>query len=156
MFFKHVGICSDHAGIELKSYLLAGLKDLDLSVYDVGPTASPENVRVDYPDYAKLLATKMQKGLLDGGIAICGTGLGMCISANKFRGIRACSAWDEMSARLGREHNDANVLCLGARMLHPARALDLVQLWLQTAFLFDRHALRLEKIAQIERESNLA
>jgi len=150
MQFHSIGIASDHAGAALKELIAQALAEIGgLRLEDFG-VATPAPTRVDYVDYAAKLAEAVSRGHIEGGIAICGTGIGMAITANKFRGVRAVSAWDESSCRLGREHNNSNVLCLGARALPPQEALALSRLWLQTPFSGGRYAERLNKIAALE------
>ena len=152
MVFKRVGIASDHAGKELKHIVLDYMKLISIEVTDYGINLETER-SVDYPDYAELLAKDLSSGKIDGAIAICGTGLGMAITGNKFRGIRATPVWDEYSCRLSRQHNNSNMLCLGGRTMNHQRAAELTKLWLETTFLGDRHTVRLEKIASIEQKT---
>jgi ribose 5-phosphate isomerase B len=143
---KRVLIASDHAGIALKSELIRSLPDWvwdDLGPIDLG--------KVDYPDYATLLANRIISGDALQGILICGSGIGMCISANKIAGIRAAVVENPVSARLSREHNDANVLCLGSRFLAPEYGTEIARIWLETAFSQDpRHLKRIKKIQALE------
>ena len=152
LVFKKLGIASDHAGKDLKKTVHEFLVEQGIEVVDYGVDVQVEQ-SVDYPDYAMQLAGNLSKGLIQGAIAICGTGIGMCITANKFPSVRACSVWDEYSARMSREHNDSNCLCLGSRTLNHYRALDIVKIWVETQFLGDRHQLRLDKIKNIEKEN---
>ena len=152
MQFKRVGIAADHAGRELKRMIVDYLKATEVAVTDYGVDDNQEK-SVDYPDFAELIALNLTKGTIDGGIVICGTGIGMAMVANKFAQVRAAVAWDEYSARLGRSHNDANVLALGARCLNFHRATDLVNIWLTTPFAGERHELRLRKIREIEKRN---
>lgn len=147
-----IGIAADHAGKELKKLLLDYIHLTDAEVVDYGVSENTSS-SVDYPDYAALMAADVSAGKIDRGIAICGTGIGMAITANKFPGVRAAVAWDEFSARMSRLHNDSNILCLGARALNPHRAADFVKLWLETPYEAGRHQLRLDKIRQIERKN---
>ena len=105
---------------------------------------------VDYPDYASKVAELISNGEFDRGVLICGTGLGMAITANKFRGVRATPCQDILSARLAREHNDSNVLCLGSRLIAEYYAQQILETWLSTPFSGGRHERRLKKIAKIE------
>jgi ribose 5-phosphate isomerase B len=143
---KRVLIASDHAGIALKSELIRSLPDWvwdDLGPIDLG--------KVDYPDYATLLANRITSGDALQGILICGSGIGMCISANKVAGIRAAVVENPISARLSREHNDANVLCLGSRFIAPEYGAEIARVWLETAFSQDpRHLKRIKKIQALE------
>ena len=143
-----VAIASDHGGWALKGRLLevmAGLPGIE--VIDLG-TDGPESV--DYPDYALPVADGVASGRFDRGILICGTGVGMAIAANKVRGVRAALCSDPLTARLSREHNDANVLALGGRIIGPEMAAEIVRVWLTTPFAGDRHSRRLAKIAAWE------
>jgi len=135
-------IASDHGGFELKEKIKAKLKKYD--VEDLGGTEEP----CDYPDYAKKLCKKIKKDEL--GILICGTGIGMSIAANRFKGIRAALCYDEYSAKMSREHNDANVLVLGGRTLSFEKAEKIVDIWLNTKFSGEeRHERRIRKIDEI-------
>jgi ribose 5-phosphate isomerase B len=138
---------ADHAGWELKEACKAWLIDHGHQVLDFG-THSPEPV--DYPDYAAQVAEAVAVGKVDRGVLVCGTGIGMAIAANKVPGVRAASCTDTFTARMSREHNDANVLCLGARLTGREVARDILDIWLDTAFAGDRHARRVGKIASLE------
>lgn len=143
-----VYVGSDHAGYELKERLLETLKRefSNLKFVDCGCSSSAS---VDYPVFAEKVASRVanEKGR---GILICGSGLGMCVAANKIKGIRATSSWNVESARLSREHNDSNIICLGARLITPEVALDSVRVWLRTEFLGQRHANRIALIKALE------
>ncbi|MCB9229792.1 MAG: ribose 5-phosphate isomerase B [Deltaproteobacteria bacterium] len=152
MQFKKVGVASDHAGQELRQMILDYLRSSGRETIDFGVDVRYDTA-VDYPDYAALLAEAVLSGEINGAIAICGTGLGMAITGNKFRGIRACCIWDEYSSRMSRQHNNSNMLCLGSRTLNPYRAIDLVGIWLETSFSGERHQLRLDKIQEIEKRN---
>ena len=145
---KQIYVASDHAGIELKSAVCARLVEHGCAVEDLGPSA--EDGRVDYPDFAGKLAGRVAKGEAE-GILICGTGIGMSMAANKIPGIRAALAHDLFTATMAREHNNANVLVLGARVLEEALALDMVEAWLQGEF-EARHQMRLDKLHDLEGE----
>jgi ribose 5-phosphate isomerase B len=134
---------SDHAGFELKEKVKKALERLGVPYEDVG-THGPESV--DYPDYAHRVAGAVAEGRYARGIVVCGTGLGVSMAANRHRGVRAAVAYDEETARLSREHNDANVLALGGRSLDHALAERILEVWLKTPFAGGRHALRVEKI----------
>lgn len=149
--FKKIGITSDHAGKELKNELFLHFKGQGLELVDYG-LASDSTDRVDYPDYVARLAEDLSNGTLDAGIAVCGTGIGMSIVANKFPKVRASCAWDEYSCRMSRAHNDTNVLCLGGRILSHYRAIELAELWLKTPFQGEQHKVRIEKIDKIEKK----
>ena len=142
-----VGIASDHAGYELKSTLVTMLCDMGLEVLDLG-TDGPESV--DYPDFANALADALAAGSASRGILVCGTGIGIAMAANRHRNIRAATCHDTTDARLARQHNDANVLALGARTIGPEVAQDCVQVFLETAFEGNtnpRHARRVAKMS---------
>ncbi|NRA43700.1 MAG: ribose 5-phosphate isomerase B [Oligoflexales bacterium] len=152
MVFKKLGIASDHAGKDLKKTILEFLSEQGLEVIDFGVDCNSTE-SVDYPDYAAKLAEAVSNQKIDGAIAICGTGIGMCITANKYPSVRACSVWDEYSSRMSREHNDSNCLCLGSRTLNHYRALDIVKIWVETPFGGDRHRSRLDKVTSIEQKN---
>lgn len=145
-----IGIASDHAGKELKQLLGEFIRMKTFEVVDYGVDTLSEK-SVDYPDYAAILAEDLSHGKIDRGVLICGTGIGMCIAANKFPGVRAALVTDEYSARMSRAHNDANIMCVGSRVLNPHRATDLVSIWLDTSFEGQRHQGRIDKIRNIER-----
>lgn len=134
---------SDHAGFNLKQALLRELRAMGRDVNDIG---AHSNLSVDYPDYAHTAANKVASGEAERGILVCGSGQGMAIAANRHKGVRAALAWDEESARLAREHNDANVLALPARRLSEEDALKVVAAFLETEFAGGRHAPRVNKI----------
>ena len=142
-----IAIASDHRGYHLKEKVISLLKAKGHEVADDGPSTDES---VDYPDFAALVASKVSNGTVDRGILICGTGLGMAIAANKIAGIRAVAVVDETSARLGREHNDANVLALGARLTSTERAVELVDIFLNTPFSGGRHQQRVDKLAALD------
>jgi ribose 5-phosphate isomerase B len=142
-----VALGADHAGVPLKDAVRALLQSRGVDVQDLGSNG-PESV--DYPDYAASVARAVAAGTADLGILVCGTGIGMAIAANKFAGIRAASVVDLESARLSREHNDANILALGARVTAPDTALQIVSTFLDTPFAGGRHQRRIEKIATLE------
>ena len=142
-----IAIGSDHRGFEAKRRLLNTLNELKHAVTDLG-TASADSC--DYPDFAYAVAKQVSSGEADRGILICGTSLGMCIAANKVRGVRAASCQDLITAEMSRRHNDANVLCLSSDLLGEELMDQMVRNWLATPFEGGRHARRVEKIAQIE------
>ena len=148
-----VALGADHAGFQAKESLKKYLQSAGYAVNDVGAWSEES---VDYPDFAVKVALSVQQGRDDMGILICGTGIGMAMTANKVGGIRAAVAHDAMTARMSREHNDANVLTLGARILKPDEALRIVDKWLATQFAGGRHERRVEKIAAIEKEEDSA
>lgn len=145
-----IAVASDHAGKELKSFVIDFLNLTNNTVLDYGVAADSSD-SVDYPDYADIVASEVSSGRADRGILVCGTGVGMCISANKFAGVRAALVFDEFTARMSRAHNDANVLCLGARTVNHQRAIDFVKIWLGTEFEEGRHRTRVNKISSIEK-----
>ncbi len=133
-------IASDHAGLSLKEFLKNQRRDIEW--IDLGPHNSDS---VDYPDYADLVAKKVIASG-DRGILICGSGQGMCMRANKYSQIRAAMCWDTITTRLAREHNDANILCLGGRLIPFGLALEILDVFTKTEFLGGRHAARVEKL----------
>ena len=141
-----VGIASDHAGVELKATLVAMLHDLGMEVLDLG-TNGPDSV--DYPDFADALAGAMTDGRAGRGILICGTGIGIAMAANRHRNIRAATCHDTTDARLARQHNDANVLALGARTTGLEVAQDCVRVFLDTAFEGDTNPRHVRRVAKI-------
>jgi ribose 5-phosphate isomerase B len=145
-------IGSDHRGFAVKQRLLKLLEQPGQTVADAG-TSSGDSA--DYPDYAFIVAKAVGKHEYDLGILICGTGIGMCIAANKVRGVRAASCQDIVSAEMSRRHNDANVLCLSADMLGNEMIERIVRTWLETPFEGGRHSRRVEKIAKFEAEQNV-
>ena len=149
---KKIVIGCDHAGFELKKKVVDHLAEMGYEVIDVG-TDSTESC--DYPIFASKLCQKLQNGEADLGILVCGTGIGMSMAANKHKGIRAACCSDTFSARLTRLHNNANVLCLGARVLGAGLALDLVDNFVNAEFEGDRHIKRLSLIEDIENGKNL-
>ena len=136
-------IASDHAGFELKAVIKLGLEKNGHKAIDLGPN---EASSVDYPDMADKLAGALLDGLADKGVLICGTGIGIGIAANRHRHVRAALCHDVTTARLAREHNDANVLCLGARVIGSEVALDSVETFLGTPFEGGRHQRRVDKL----------
>jgi ribose 5-phosphate isomerase B len=142
-----VAIGSDHRGVHVKAKIVELLGRLGHETEDVG-TATEESC--DYPDVAAIVGRKVSEAGADRGILICGTGIGMCIAANKFRGVRAAPCHDDLTAELSRRHNDLNVLCLSADLLGEKLIDRMVEIWLATPFEAGRHARRIEKIAQLE------
>jgi ribose 5-phosphate isomerase B len=143
-----VALASDHAGYAEKERLKSVLHELGLEVLDYG-TVSEESV--DYPDYARKVAQAVAGGTAEQGVLVCGSGTGMAISANKVPGVRAAVAWSAEVARLARQHNDANVLAIGARTTPPEEIPKIVRAWFETKFAAGRHAARVEKIKEIEK-----
>ncbi|NLY85506.1 MAG: ribose 5-phosphate isomerase B [Tissierellia bacterium] len=142
-----IGIGSDHGGYELKEYIKEYLDKENIQYIDYG-TYSCESV--DYPDYGKKVSQAVVSKEVDRGIVICGTGIGISIACNKVKGIRCALCSDTYSARMSREHNDANVLALGGRVLGKDLALEIVSVWLKTDFAGGRHARRIGKISELE------
>jgi ribose 5-phosphate isomerase B len=145
-----VAVGSDHGGILLKETVVTTLRDLGASCRDFGTF---DTTAVDYPDIAREIALLVAGGEYDRGVLVCGTGVGVCIVANKVNGIRAALCHDPVTARLSREHNDANVLCLGARIIGVALAEDILRVWIATPFSGEpRHSRRINKIAAMDGE----
>lgn len=144
-----ISIGSDHGGFVLKDELVKVLKEKGIEVLDHG-TYGLESV--DYPDYAALVAEDVQSHVSDFGVLLCTTGIGMCISANKFKGIRAALVTNLESAKLTREHNNSNIICLGARYTPFKDALEYVDTFLHTSFAGGRHEKRIEIIGKQEEE----
>jgi ribose 5-phosphate isomerase B len=149
---KKVYLGSDHGGYALKQELACFLKENGHDVVDVGSFSA---ISTDYPDIALLLCSQLLKEEDTQGILICGSGIGMSIAANKIHGIRAALCSEPLSARLSREHNNANILCLGARIIGPEMAKEIIQCFLATAFLGERHARRIQKITTIEEKNDV-
>ena len=143
-----IALASDHAGYAEKERLKALLADLGVEFEDLG-TASEASV--DYPDYARAVAEQVSDGRVEQGLLVCGSGTGMAITANKVPGVRAAVAWSEEIARLARQHNDANVLAIGARTTPPDDIPKIVRAWFSTEFEGGRHAARVAKISDVER-----
>lgn len=145
-----IAVGSDHRGVEMRQKIVALLERLGQEVVDVG---THDSGPVDYPDIAAAVAGRVSRGEVDRGILICGSGLGMCIVANKFRGVRAAPCHDDLTAEMSRRHNDLNVLCLSGDMLGERLVDRLVTIWLKTEFEGGRHARRVQKIAELERRN---
>jgi ribose 5-phosphate isomerase B len=146
-----IALASDHAGFSEKEKLKPLLTELGIDYSDLG-TVSEDSV--DYPDYARKVAEKVAAGHVDQGVLVCGSGTGMAITANKVPGVRAAVAWSEEIARLARQHNDANVLALGARTTPPGEIPNIVRAWFETAFEGGRHTKRVEKITALEQKAH--
>ena len=142
-----IAIGADHAGYPLKETIKSQLVGSGFTVEDVGTDG---DASVDYPDFAAAVAGRVVSGASDRGILICGTGIGMAMAANKVDGVRAAPAGDLESARLSREHNDANILALGGRITPPDLALAIVHVFLETPFAGGRHQRRVDKIMALE------
>ena len=149
-----VVIGSDHAGYDLKEELKAMLKDEGVEFLDVGTINGDDSV--DYPDFAEMVARKVAGGEYDRGVIVCGTGVGVAIAANKVNGIRAANCSETVSARFSREHNDANILTLGSRIIGGAVATEILKVWLASGFEGGRHARRVEKISMIEERAGVS
>lgn len=144
-----IAVGSDHRGFQLKQRIVQLLSDLGHSVTDAGTNDSQS---VDYPDFAKIVSQGVSEGKADRGILICGTGIGMAITANKFPGVRAITANDELTAEMCRRHNDVNVLCLSGDMLGEGPVDSLIKTWIDTEFEGGRHQRRLDKIREVEQD----
>ncbi len=142
-----ISIGSDHAGFKAKKVLVKKLNE----VYEIIDCGTMSEDPVDYPDYASRVTEAVASGNADKGILICGTGIGMCMAANKERGIRAALCYDMETAKLSRLHNDANVLCMGARILDAGRMVRIAKVWMETDFEGKRHKTRVDKIMNMER-----
>jgi ribose 5-phosphate isomerase B len=143
-----IALGADHAGYELKNKIREHLSQQGFEVQDEGTNSGDS---VDYPDFAAKVGHDVVSQKADRGILVCGTGMGMAISANKVHGIRAANITSEFEAQMSREHNDLNVLALGARVVDEKQALKLVDLWLKTEFAGDRHARRVNKMMALEK-----
>lgn len=140
---KNIGIGGDHAGYEYKNEIIPYLKSLGYHVTDFGPDSTNS---VDYPDYIHPMASKIEAGNLSLGIAICGSGNGVCMTANKHQGIRAALTWNTELAALARQHNNANVICIPARFVDLEEAKEMIKIFLETDFEGGRHQKRVDKI----------
>jgi ribose 5-phosphate isomerase B len=148
-----IALGADHAGFDLKEKIKQYLQEKGIAVDDRGTHSSQS---VDYPDYAFRVAAEVAAGNAASGILVCGSGIGMSIAANKVHGVRAAHVTSEIEAQLARQHNDANVLAIGGRVLNESAARKIIDCWLNTDFAGGRHQLRVEKIAAIEREESPA
>ncbi|HEY4261054.1 MAG TPA: ribose 5-phosphate isomerase B [Schlesneria sp.] len=142
-----IAVASDHRGFNIKDRILSQVIELHHEAQDLGPTNSEV---CDYPDFGAKAARAVSEGKADRAILICGSGIGMCIVANKFKGVRAALCHDDLSAEMSRRHNDANVMCLSADLLGERLASRMIELWLSTPFEGGRHARRIAKIAEYE------
>ncbi len=142
-----IAVASDHRGFSVKGKILSLLEELGHQGLDYGPEKSES---VDYPDYAAKVAQAVSNHQVDRGILICGTGIGMCIVANKFPGVRAAPCHDDLTAEMSRLHNDANVLCLSADLLGDRLVNRMVEIWVTTAFEGGRHKRRIDQISKYE------
>lgn len=144
---KKIALGADHAGFEEKEKLKKTLDEIGVEYEDVG-TFSMDSV--DYPDFAQKVGEAVAKGDAEQGIIVCGSGIGVAIAANKIHGVRAAQAWNEETAKLARQHNDANVLTIGARVIPEAEIPNIVKAWFATDFEGGRHEKRVEKITALE------
>ena len=144
-----VAVASDHGGLNIRKEIISLLEELNIEYEDMGCECESS---VDYPDYALPVAEKVANGEVDRGILICGTGIGMSISANKVKGIRCALVHDMFSAQATREHNDSNVLAMGERVIGPGLAREIAKIWLTTEYQGGRHATRVGKITKYENE----
>jgi ribose 5-phosphate isomerase B len=144
-----IAIASDHAGFAEKERLKPLLSELGIQFEDLGTSSEAS---VDYPDYARKVGDEVRSGHVEQGLLVCGSGTGMAIAANKVPGVRAAVAWNEETARLAREHNDANVLALGARTTPNDQIPGIVRAWFAAKFDAGRHERRVDKITEIEKE----
>jgi ribose 5-phosphate isomerase B len=136
-----VAIGCDHGGFDLKKNIVSVLRELGHEIEDQGCDSSDS---VDYPNFARAVSTLVKEGVCERGILICGTGIGMSMAANRIPGIRAALCHEMFSARMSREHNDANILCLGARVIGPGLAQEIVRTWMTSDFSGGRHQLRID------------
>jgi RpiB/LacA/LacB family sugar-phosphate isomerase len=143
-----IAIASDHGGFELKEEIKAFMDMEGIRYTDLGTTNGES---VDYPDFGMELARSVSEGEFERGVLICGTGIGMSIVANKFPKVRAALVWDTFTARMAKEHNDANILVMGGRTTDKGLAREMVRVWLDARFEGGRHQRRLEKIREIEK-----
>ncbi len=147
-----IGLGSDHGGFQLKEFIKEKLKSLNYEVFDHGTDSTKS---VDYPDFAYKVAMGILNKKYDRGIVICTTGIGVCITANKLKGIRAALCWDVVTARQSREHIDSNILALGGGMIGTTLGWEIVKVWLETEFIpEERHLKRIKKIEEVEQLSN--
>lgn len=149
--FKKIAIACDQAGFDLKNEIIKYFNDNNVDYIDFG-TYNTDSV--DYPNYAHLVCEAISLGDVDGGMLVCGTGIGMSMAANKHKGIRAACCSDTFSAKMARLHNDANVLCIGGRVIGSGLAIDITELFLTTDFEGGRHDIRVELIMDNEKNWN--
>ena len=146
---EKIAIASDHAGKELKEDLIEFLRGMDVEPVDMGVNSDSS---VDYPDYGTPVAERVSNGELERGVLLCGTGIGMSILANKFKNVRAALVNDVYTARMAKEHNDANILVIGGRVVGKGLAREIVRTWLISTFEGGRHQRRLDKITEVEKK----
>lgn len=142
-----IAIASDHRGVKIKNRLI---QSLNAAGYDAINLGTDSDQPVDYPDFARVVAEQVSRGEAERGILICGTGIGMSITANKYEGVRAASCYDEVMVEMSRRHNDVNVLCLPGDLIGERPIDDMVIMWLKTEFDGGRHLQRIKKIAELE------
>jgi ribose 5-phosphate isomerase B len=143
-----IAIGADHAGFEEKEKLKKTLDEIGVEYEDLGTNSTDS---VDYPDFGAKVGRAVASGEFDEGIVVCGSGIGIAIAANKIHGVRAAQAWNEETARLARQHNDANVLSIGARVIPEEEIPKIVKAWFEAKFEGGRHAGRVEKISELEK-----
>lgn len=143
-----IAIGSDHAGFEAKEKAKSELTALGVEVLDKGSHSLDS---VDYPDFGAAVARAVASGEVERGVLVCGSGIGVSIAANKIPGARAALCWNEETARLAREHNDANVICFGSRFIKPEQAARMVRIFLETDFAGGRHTQRVEKLSALDK-----
>jgi ribose 5-phosphate isomerase B len=141
---RTIAIAADHAGLELKELLKADLADMEVAVLDLGTNSADS---VDYPDFAYAVSGAIAEGRASTGVLVCGTGIGISIAANRHAGVRAALVHDALGARMARQHNDANVICFGGRMIGVEVARDCLQIFLAAEFEGGRHARRVDKLS---------
>ncbi len=142
-----IAVGADHAGFETKDAIARRLAEAGFEIVDCGAFSSDS---VDYPDYAAAVARKVAEGECPRGILVCGTGIGVAMAAGKVPGVRAATVHDRFTAQMSREHNDSNVLCLGARVLDPRHAVELAEFWMSVPFAGGRHERRVRKIDALD------
>lgn len=146
-----IAIASDHAGREMKEDLKEFLQSIGVEVVDMGVN---DDKSVDYPDYGIPLAERVSRGEVPKGVLVCGTGIGMSILANKFKGVRAALVNDVFTARMAKEHNDANILVIGGRVVGKGLAREMLKTWIEARFEGGRHQTRLDKITELEKKNH--
>jgi ribose 5-phosphate isomerase B len=143
-----IAVGSDHAGFAVKEAIARRLGEAGHEVVDCGAHSEES---VDYPDYAAAVARKVAAGECERGVLVCGTGIGVAMAAGKVKGVRAATVHDRFTAQMSREHNDSNVLCLGARVLEPRHAVELAEFWIAVPFARGRHERRVRKVDDLGR-----
>lgn len=143
-----IAVGSDHGGYQLKNQITDFLRSRSLEIVDVG---TDSDASVDYPDFGETVARLVAGGEADAGIVVCGTGIGISITANKIPGIRAALVTDAFMAKMAKEHNNANIIALGGRVIDHTKAIEIVAAWLDSTFEGGRHQARLDKITQLEK-----